>query len=237
MAMLHFAFCDDEPQALEQLSAQAAACMEQAGYPDYEISRFSNGQVLLESGRRFDAVFLDVQMGPPDGLETAEALRRRGDTSLVIFLTVLRERVYDAFAVQAFDYLLKPVDPDRLRRTLDRALAALNRRPQSLVVQRGSVREVIPLDEILYCEVLGRKIYIHRRDGSVAAFCDKLEALERRLGDGFFRCHRSYLVNLDWIRGCGGGQAALDGGASIPVSRLRERDLTAALLRRMSGRS
>lgn len=229
MTMLRFALCDDEPYTLAELSAQIAGCLE-----GVECRLFSGGQALLDCGERFDAVFLDVQMPSPDGLETAAALRNRGDECLVVFLTVSRERVFDAFAVQAFDYLLKPVEPERLRRTLDRMREALVR--QRLIIQRGGMQEVVPLADILYCEVLGRKVYLHRRDGSVLDYYGRLEALERQVGKRFFRCHRSYLVNLDQVRGCGGGQASLEGGASVPVSRLRERDLTQALLRRMRER-
>lgn len=235
--MLRFAVCDDEPYMLEALSAQLALCLEEAGCPDYRLSRFSGGRALLDSGESFDLVFLDVQMDPPDGLETARSLRARGDECLLVFLTVLRERVFDAFEVQAFDYLVKPADRARLRRTLDRALAALDRRrAETLLIRRGAFQEIVPLAEIAYCEVLGRKVYLHRTDGTILDYYEKLEALERRLGSGFFRCHRSYLVNLDHVRSLGGGQAALSGFGAVPVSRLRERELTQALLRRMGER-
>lgn len=234
--MLRIALCDDEPYMLEELSARVGDCLRAAGRPDCRVTPFSGGQALLESGERFDLVFLDVQTPPPDGLDTAAALRRRGDKCLVIFLTVSRERVFDAFAVEAFDYLLKPVDPERLRRTVGRALEALERRSRRLVIQRGGEWEVVPLADIVYCEVLGRKIYLHKKDGAVLDYYDRLEGLEKRLGSGFFRCHRSYLVNLDRVRGCGGGRVTLDPEGSVPVSRLRERELTQALLRRMGER-
>lgn len=235
--MLHFAVCDDEPYMLDQLSAQVEGCLVQLGCRDFRISRFSSGRDLLEAGGRFDLIFLDIQMAPPDGMETAEALRRRGDGCLLVFLTVLRERVFDAFEVRAFDYLVKPADPARVRRTLERALEDLERRrARTLLIQRGTAREVVPLDEIAYCEVMGRKVYLHLEGGGVVDYYDKLTDLERRLGSGFFRCHRSYLVNLDHVRGCGGGLVTLSSGGAVPVSRLREGELTQALLRRMRER-
>lgn len=235
--MLHFAVCDDEPYMLDRLSAQISECLGELGCREFRLARFSGGQALLEAGERFDLVFLDVQMDPPDGLETAKALRRRGDGCLVVFLTVLRERVFDAFEVRAFDYLVKPADPARLRRTLERTLEELERRrARTLLIRRGTDWEAVPLDELVYCEVMGRKVYLHLGNGGVLDYYDKLADLERRLGSGFFRCHRSYLVNLDRVRGCGGGQVRLSGGETVPVSRLRESDLTQALLRRMRER-
>lgn len=235
--MLRFAICDDEPHMLDRLSAQVEDCLGRLGRRDFQISRFSGGGALLDGGESFDLVFLDIQMPPPDGLETARALRRRGDGCLVVFLTVLRERVFDAFEVRAFDYLVKPADPARLRRTLERALEDLERRRAgTLLIQRGPDREVVPLDELVYCEVMGRKVYLHLTGGGVLDYYDRLGGLERRLGSGFFRCHRSYLVNLDYVRGCGGGLVRLHGGGTVPVSRHREGELTAALLRRMRER-
>ena len=74
---------------------------------------------------------------------------------------------------------------------------------------------------------------IYKRDGTVTGYYERLEALERQIGGHFFKCHRSYLVNLDCVRGCQGGQVLLSQGEAIPVSRLREQDLTRALLRYM----
>ena len=106
-----------------------------------------------------------------------------------------------------------------------------------MMIQRGTGCEVVPLSDIVYCEVLGRKVYLHKKDGAVIDYYHKLEDLERRVDGRFFKCHRSYLVNLDYVRGCRDGQVLLSQGEAIPVSRLRERELTQALLRHMKERS
>lgn len=174
---------------------------------------------------------------PLDGMQTARLLRRQGSRCLLIFVTALCEPVYDAFAVEAFDYLTKPVDPARFAATVARALRALAARGrQSLILPRAGGREVIPLEQLVYCEVQGRRLYLHRLDGSVLDCPGRMKDLERQLDGRFFKCHRSYLVNLDHLQGFGGGLARLPGGGQIPVSRLREQELAAALLRRMRQR-
>ncbi len=236
--MIKFAICDDEPHMAWEISHYLAGYMEENRISSYHISSFSNGSALLEDGGNFDMIFLDIQMERPDGMETARLLRRRGNYGLLIFVTVLKEYVFDSFEVEAYDYLVKPVDAGHFRRTMDRALRLLDQRAaKTIVVQRGTACQVIPLAEIVYCEVLGRKIYIHKSDGEVVDYYDKLEDLERRVGRRFFKCHRSYLVNLDHVRGCRAGLVMLPQGESIPVSRLRERDLTQALLQHMKGRN
>ena len=145
--------------------------------------------------------------------------------------------MFDAFQVEAFDYLLKPLDSVCFKRTMDRIFRALERkRPEDIVIQRGSGCEVVPLSDLAYCEVLGRKVYLHKKDGAVIDYYGRLEDLERRVDGRFFKCHRSYLVNLDYVRGCQDGQVLLSQGERIPASRLRERELTQALLRYMKER-
>lgn len=117
---------------------------------------------------------------------------------------------------------------------MDRAVRTLEqRRSKSILIRRGASCEVILLQEIVYCEVQGRKIFIHKNSGTTIDYYEKLEQLEQRVDSRFFRCHRSYLVNLAYIRGCHAGQVLLPQGEKIPVSRLRERDLSQALLRFM----
>ncbi len=235
--MLHFAICDDEPLMVQEIADCLSACMEEKRISSYQISRFSSGGALLESGGDFDLIFLDIQMEKPDGMETAGILRRQGSRSLLVFVTVLRECVFDAFETEACGYLLKPLDRARFVRTMDRALASLERRAaKSVMVRRGASCEVIPLSQIIYCEVQGRKLYIHLDSGVIIDCYGRLDEFARRVDGRFFRCHRSYLVNLDHVRGSRAGQAALSQGGSVPVSRLRESDLTKALLQHMKER-
>lgn len=235
--MITFAICDDEPLMVQELAGHLADYMKEKSMTDYSVSSFSNGCALLEQVGSFDVIFLDIQMEQPDGMETARLLRQRGDHSLLIFVTVLKECVFDSFQVEAFDYLLKPLDRVHLSETMDRVLRALEQRmAKDIVIQRGTGCEVVLLSDIVYCEVLGRKIFLHKNDGTVSDYYGKLEALERRVDRRFFKCHRSYLVNLDYVRGCQGGQVLLSQGERIPASRLRERELTQALLRYMKER-
>ncbi len=231
MEMLKIAVCDDEPFMAQEISDRLSKYMDEKRIDSYRVSVFSSGRALLESGCDFDLIFLDIQMEGPDGMETATMLRRQGVHSLLVFVTVLRECVFDAFEVEAYDYLVKPLDGGHFTRTMDRAIKALERRAaKAIIVRRGASCEVIPLSQIVYCEVQGRRIYIHQSDGTVAGHYERLDDLARRVDGRFFRCHRSYLVNLEYVRGCHAGLVALSQGGQIPVSRLREQDLTQALL-------
>lgn len=236
--MINCAICDDEPSMLEEISHELSAYMNKRQITSYKISRFSEGRSLLESPVDFDIIFLDIQMNPPDGMETARQLRRQKKPSLLIFVTVLKECVFDAFEVQAYDYLVKPLESVRFQRTMDRALRTLEEAAdKNLLIQKGNSCEIIPLSQIIYGEIVRRKIYLYQISGKVTEYYGKLEDLEGQVDRRFFKCHRSYLVNLDYVRGCNGGRVLLPQGKEIPVSRLREHDLTQALLRHMKAKT
>lgn len=234
--MIQIAVCDDEPFMLDDIAERLAAYMAEKKSA-CEISCYSNGKEILESGLLFDILFLDIQMEEPDGMETARRLRAQGFNGLLIFITVLREHVFDSFEVQAFDYLVKPLEDLRLRRTMERAIKILERyKGGNIVFQKGGSCQVIALSDIMYGEVLGRKIYIHRHGGEIVDYYSKLEDFAKRMDSRFFRCHRSYLVNLDYVCGTKAGFVLLSDGEKIPVSRLREQELLQALLAHMKER-
>lgn len=234
--MIKLAICDDEPSMLEDMYKRLTAYMAEKKLA-CQIRCFTCGSEVLASEDAMDVLFLDIRMAELDGLETAKRLRERGYTGLLIFTTVLREEVYEAFEVEAFDYWLKPLEDSRFRRTMERVVHSLiERKNDRIVIQKGETYQVILLTQITYCEVLGRKLYLHRQDGETVDYYDKLEELEKRVDGRFFRCHRSYLINLEHIRGYEGGMAILDDGSKVPVSRLRKQELTQALLLYMKGR-
>ncbi len=236
--MIKFAICDDEPFMVEELSAHLAGYMAERFTDAYQIDRFLDGRSLLESGCEFDLIFLDIQMREMNGMEAARILRQKNRHSVLIFVTVLKDYVFDAFEVQACDYLVKPLDSGHFKRTMDRAMKSLEQKEdKNIVVRRGTSCEVIRLSQILYCEVQGRKVYVHQTDGTVVDYYERMGDLERRVDGRFFRCHRSYLVNLDFVRGCKAGRVMLPWRKEIPVSRLREQDLMKALMRHRFGRS
>lgn len=234
--MIKLAVCDDEPFMLDDMEGKISNYMESKGY-SYKLVRFSTGQDLLSSGQAFDILFLDIQMDAPNGMETAKLLREQGFGGIIIFITVLKECVFDSFEVEAYDYLLKPVDIRRFLHTMDRTMGALEKRTEkSIVVRSGTMYRILPLDEIIYCEVLGRKIFLHTKNSETISYYYKLTDLEQSVDNRFFRCHRSYLINLDHVRELKKGEIVFLDGSHVPVSRLREQELTRAVLSHMKER-
>ena len=203
---------------------------------EIQLRTFLSGEELLNYDGQIDILFLDIQMNGMDGLETARKLRAGKFRGFLIFITVLKEMVFQSFEVQAYDYLVKPVDEKQFRKTMERLYASMqNTSEDSLLVQQGYERRIVPKDEIVFCEVIDRKIYLNLASGEVVDYYERIENLETKLGSHFFRCHRSYLINLKHLKGYKNGTAYMDNHKEIPVSRLRSREFSGVVLQYMKN--
>lgn len=233
--MFIIGICDDEIHMLRELKERSASFFAERQI-EAKTVQFSNGIDLLQYKKQLDIIFLDIQMDGLDGMETARRLRSRGYEGFLIFVTVLGELVFDAFAVEAFDYLVKPIRDNCFEKTMERLLNTHYRQlGGELLIKRGYESQIVPFDDIVYCEIINRKIYIHLSDHEVIDYYDKLEKLEQKLDGHFFRCHRSYVINLKFLKSYKEGQAYLTSGESVPVSRLRGKEFSQTILNYMKG--
>ena len=189
--MLKIAICDDEQPIREYLKRLVKKCTEG------EIRLFADGGELLADPTAFDLILLDISLNreqnaaEPDGMETARKIRERSD-ALIIFVTALREYVFEGYDVGAFHYLLKPIDEQKFTEVMDRAICQIRSKKnvEPLVIKVGGNYVRIPVDDILYAENQARKIVLHTKSKKEPyCFYEKMEVLEQKLGDRFFRSH------------------------------------------------
>jgi two-component system response regulator LytT len=187
-----------------------------------------------------DVMFLDVNMPEATGMQLAEAMQHLKYPPAVVFVTAYSEFAIDAFKVHAIDYLIKPVEKDRLAQALARVrehIALHNRaqRAERIPVEKGGKKILINIDSIRY--IMARDDYAYLQTDTDRYFSTvSLAQLEKRLdGQGFFRVHRGYLVNLEHVKeveSVPGGTLllTLDGtDDKVPVSRRRVSSLKKAL--------
>ena len=203
---------------------------------EIQLRTFTSGEELLNYDGQIDILFLDIQMNGMDGMETARKLRASKFRGVLIFITVLKEMVFHSFEVQAYDYLVKPVEEKQFEKTMERLYASMqNASEDSLLVQKGCEGHIIRQDEIVFCEIIDRKIYLNLTSGEVVDYYERIEHLESKLGNYFFRCHRSYLINLKHLKGYKNGTACMDNGKEVPVSRLRSKEFSSVVLQYMKN--
>ena len=185
-------------------------------------------------------MFLDVNMPEATGLQLAEALQHLKFPPAVVFVTAYSEFALDAFKVSAIDYLVKPVETERLSQAISRvrehvSLHVAAQKSERIPVEKGGKKILIGIDKIRF--VMARDDYAYLQTDTDRYFSTvSLAQLEKRLdGHGFFRVHRGYLVNLSMveeIESVSGGTLLLTLNAvdeKIPVSRRRVSALKKAL--------
>jgi two-component system, LytTR family, response regulator LytT len=162
-----------------------------------EAANAADADTLLRAGG-YHVAFLDIELQGLSGLDLAPLAR-----ASVVFVTAHAGYAVDAFAVEAFDYLLKPVDPERLARVLERLREALPVEPVPLakvaVVAPGGT-ELLDFGQVFYVQADGDYSRVHTYDRSYLS-TSSLGDLQQKLGSGFARVHRSYLVNLAKVSG------------------------------------
>ena len=233
--MIRIAICDDEKHMSDHIRAMASDFFRKKNR-EIQLRTFSSGEELLSYDGQIDILFLDIQMKGMDGIETARKLRAFKFRGFLIFITVLKEMVFQSFEVQAYDYLVKPVEEKQFEKTMERLYASMqNAGEDSLLVQKGYEGRIIREEEIIFCEIIDRKIYLNLASGEVVDYYERIENLETKLGSHFFRCHRSYLINLKHLKGYKNGTACMDNGKEVPVARLRSKEFSGVVLQYMKN--
>lgn len=231
--MIHIAVCDDETYTSDQIRSFVSGFFREKNI-ETMIRQFTGGEELLQYDGPIDILFLDIQMNGINGMEAAAELRRRKFRGFIIFITVLEEMVFQAFGVHAYDYLVKPVEKRCFEKVMDRLLTSMqNAGEEHLLVQKGHERSIVSLDDIVYCEVIDRKIYLHLVSSDTIDYYERIETLEQKLDGRFFRCHRSFLINLKHLKSFNHDTAYMENGTKVPVSRLRNRGFSDAVLQYM----
>lgn len=228
--MLSIAVCDDEIVECARMAEKIRGTLEEMKVPCF-LHQFNSGEELLRSEESFDIIFLDIMMDGLDGMKTAEGIRQKNFGGLLVFVSSSREYVFDAYDVEAFQYLVKPVDTEKLKRVLQRAVLKTEAVSSDFIlVNRERQKQKIFLQDILYFEIRGRLIDIHKT-GGVSDYYGKIGVLEEELREkGFFRCHKGYLIHLKYVKGYNRQEVILENGEKIPVSKRRYEAFCKALL-------
>ena len=166
--------CDDDKIVREQI---VALIKEQE--QDSEIITFKSGEDIIKSQIDFDISFLDIEMNELSGIDVAKHIRKEqekkgGERSIIIFITGYREYMEDAFDVNAFHYLVKPVDEQKFYTVFNRALkeaaVKFEQEKKSVIVKCNGMQKRVLLKDIYYIESSNKKVVFHTKDGKVDTY-------------------------------------------------------------------
>lgn len=220
--MIKIAFCDDDMEVLHQINELLDRYRVERN-EDITYAAFQSPFELLteiEKGIRPDILFLDVVMPGQNGMDVAKEIRQYDTNMKIIFLTSSPEFAVESYSVGAYFYQLKPIWEESFFRLMDAVLAECEKKKKNSLILRskdGITR--IDLQQLEYCEVLGRKLLFHLEDGAVLESAGSLDDLAGQLmqHSNFFRPHRSFLVNMEYIQNISSRSIKMVNDAEIPI--------------------
>lgn len=231
--MLRIAICDDSQDARLNLHGAIERSLDSMGQQG-EIYEFSSGEGLLRWMEKhtgeIDLVFLDMEMGELDGMETAKKLRSAYEGLQLVFVTAYADRVFEGYSVSALAYILKPPKPKQLGEVIGRCLAELHKDSgKAFLCRSGDVSYRVQLKDILYFYSDRRQLTCVARHRNYT-FYGKLDDIQQELGGGFVRIHQRYLVNSAAVDKMSGSEVSI-GETTLPVSRSCQHGAMLALTR------
>ncbi len=220
--MIKIALCDDETVYLESTEKLLRDWSRTTSTP-IELDCFDHGDALLAKHRiyRYDIIFLDIVMPLFSGMDTAKELRLLDKSAKIIFLTSSPEFALSSYSVRALDYLIKPLSYDKLQEVLEECMSLLYKEPDSLTLKTPGGYQRIFLHDIEYLEAQNKRVLFYLSNSECLEVLQPLHTFETELPDtkGFFKCHRSYLVNLKNVQHFSSVELSTKSGRQIPIAR------------------
>ena len=231
--MIDIAIVDDE-----KIIGEEMAGLIRSERSDCSVSLFEAGEELFFAGKSWDIIFLDICLEKENGLSIAKKIRETNENTVLIFVTGMKDYVFQAFDVGAFHYLLKPLDPKKFLEVFLRAAEETEKRKKAetelfLVKTRKRTYPILK-SGILYVESRGKKAEIHTDRETIELYAS-LSGLETELGAGFYRCHRGYLVNLAYVSEYQHDSILLSDGEMIYLAKEKYQEFVKAYMRYLRG--
>lgn len=227
--MLEIAVCDDETlvaanieKMLEQLSISVAVKV--------EIDVFYDGSTLvnyIKEGKRYDIIYLDIEMQKQNGVEAARTIRKMDKKVLIIYVTSHESFAKEVFEVSAFRFITKPIAPDVFQKYFLDAKKEILDHPQYFQYQYNKISYRIAIDEIMYFQSDRRVTYIITKIGNKKCY-GKLNDIEKRLNESnihFYRTHQSFLVNPKFVSMYIYDSMELIDGTTLTISENRRKSV------------
>jgi DNA-binding LytR/AlgR family response regulator len=223
---IRIAICDDDNRELAQTLRTVNDYFDHRfAKENIEILSFATSVALLakiEEGKHFDIYLLDVLMPVVNGIELARSIRTNDNSAKIIFLSSSSEFALDSYSVGAFNYLLKPVQKEALFTLLEKICNKMYHQPKPcIVIRTQSGLYKVFFHELMYVEVIKRTTYFYLKNELTIESILPITQVELELlrDSRFVKPHRSYIINLEYVKALTKDGFTMINGRSIPISR------------------
>ena len=199
---------------------------------EYNLIEYSSGKDLISNynkNNKADLLFLDIQMNGLNGMDVARRIREFDNNVEIIFTTSVLDYVCEGYEVNAYRYMLKPIEYNIFKNNMGKCIEnIIKKKNDFLTINDKSKLIKIKFDDILYIETSKRQLIIHTINGHEIIKMS-IRKLEKLLNKDFFRCHNSFIVNLEKINKIDVSDIYIN-NATIPISKHRRKQLKARLI-------
>ncbi|WP_027634901.1 LytR/AlgR family response regulator transcription factor [Clostridium butyricum] len=222
--MIKIGLCDDSTIYIEQLST-ILKNISHFKKIDIEITSFKCGEDLVDfcssHSNYFDILFLDILMDGINGINAAQTIRNICSDIYIIFVTTSKEYALDSYSVNAYGYILKPFSQEYISEKFLELYDKINLDRKNIIFVKSSQDiYTLQLNKIIYFESNLRKITANINNGESITFYNKMSNLENEINASVFvRCHRSFLINLIYIKNIVGLDIITIDNKHIPISK------------------
>ncbi|WP_338912616.1 LytTR family DNA-binding domain-containing protein [Clostridium perfringens] len=237
--MLNIAICDDEKfqcAIVKKMISKICA----KNNMEISIDEFNSASELINiynrNIKKYSIILCDIIMDEMNGIELIRRMRKIDSSFQAIIITGSNEYVFDGYDVGALNYLMKPIDSNKLEKEFLRAIKSLNyASPSTYTININGKISFIDLSSVLFFEVNNKTITANLENKNID-FSMKIKVLEEELEDkNFLRCHRSYLVNMSQVETILQNKIMLKNGNSIPIGRCYKKNLKKYILEMING--
>ena len=218
---IKIAVCDDEHHQTEynKMLVSRWASVNNISVSITMFDSAENFKTAWAENKNFDILLLDIQMSGQNGMELAREIRRSNAELYIIFITGFADYMSEGYDVSALHYLMKPIKEDKFFAVLDKALTELRKSSRTVIFPKVGGDIKIKADDIIYAEVISHTVVLYLADGKREEFQMRISDMEELLGEGFFKCHRSFIVSMKYVRRVTKTAMVLENEREIPLSR------------------
>lgn len=224
--MVKIAVCDDSKYMRGEVKNRILQYSMKKDF-DYTIEEYEAGEKLIESGVKYDLIFMDYEFedNGANGLEITRKIREYDKNSTIVFVSSYPSIVFDTFEVGTFRFLTKPIDDKKFNNVLDSFLR-LMAEDDVLKVRLDGENHFFKESVIAYVEGMGKNCILHFGDGRKEMEChETLGAVEGRLSPKkFYRCYKSFLINLAYVDSYNRDEVTMTTGDKLIISRLKYKE-------------
>lgn len=209
--------CDDEQMYVDTIRQHIEMYACEKGV-SFEIDCYNNAKNLLDNIKYCDIAFLDVEIGDIKGTDVARKLKEVNKYIIIFIITSYNKYLDEAMDLNVLRFIVKPIDTKRLYAGLDKALSLIDNSYVDLFLKNGNTQIKIPINEIMFIEVEGKKTKIQTKD-AVYYSTDRLKVWKKRLTPTFFfQIHSSFIINMKYISQYDRDEVIIDNKYKIPIA-------------------